>query len=151
MVMPSATTVGNAAGVIEVVVRDHAVADRLVRDDLLRLGDDGLRPRLVLRARLEEHDVIGELDGERVVGAVDAPHAVGELLGVGPAAAPPGPSGPPGPPPRPAGGGGGVTSAWMLSGLARMPSVCSSNVGQPPRFCTHLAGYITPLASRYSV
>src|SRR6185503_19570590 len=48
--------------------------------DLLGLGDDGLRPRLVLRARLKDQNVVRELDGQRVVGTVDPEHTVGELL-----------------------------------------------------------------------
>ena len=65
---------------IEVMMGNHAVANRLVGDHLLRLGNDRLAARLVLRPRLEENDMIGELDRERVVGAVDAEHAIGQLL-----------------------------------------------------------------------
>ena len=72
---------GQAARVIEVMVRQDRVADRLVRDHPLRLGDDRQRPRFVLRAALEQHDVILELHRQRVVRAVDAVHAVRELLG----------------------------------------------------------------------
>ena len=39
----------------------------------------------------------------------------------------------------------------MLDGLARMPRICASKVGCPPRFCTMADGYFTPLASRYSL
>ncbi len=78
--MPFRHDRGEAAGVIEMMVRDHAVPDRLVRDDALRLGDDCLRARFVLRSRLENQRVIGELHRQRVVGAGDSKDAVGKLL-----------------------------------------------------------------------
>jgi hypothetical protein len=43
-----------AARVIDVVVRDDAEANRLVREDPPGFGDDRLRARLVLRSGLEE-------------------------------------------------------------------------------------------------
>ena len=70
----------DAARVIEVMVRQHAVANRLTRNDALRFGEDGLRARFVLTGRLEDQDVIGELDGEGDVTARDAVDAVREPL-----------------------------------------------------------------------
>jgi hypothetical protein len=66
--------------VVEMVVRDDPEADRLARDHPPGLGDDRPGAVLVLRPGLEQHDVVGELDRERVVGAADAPHARRELL-----------------------------------------------------------------------
>src|SRR5262249_61296174 len=61
-------------------MRDDAIANRLVRDDLLRLSDDCLCARLVLGSWLEEQDVIGELHSERVVCTVNAKHTVSQLF-----------------------------------------------------------------------
>ena len=62
------------------MMRDHAEADRLVRNDLLGLGDDRLSARFILRSGLEQNDVIREFDGERVVGTVDAEDTFSQLL-----------------------------------------------------------------------
>ena len=71
----------DAARVVEVVMRQHAVTDRLVRNHALRFRDDRLRARVVLPGRLEDQDVIVELDGERDVAARDSVDAVREPLG----------------------------------------------------------------------
>src|SRR5215475_14498541 len=62
------------------VMRDHAVSNRLVRYDFLRLGDDGLRPHFILRPWFEKQNVVCELDGEGVVRAVDTKDAIRQLL-----------------------------------------------------------------------
>ena len=98
---------------------------------------------LVLRARLEQHDMVGELDRERVVGAADAPDARRELLGGGRRRGAGGGG---------AGGGGGRRRrdgrSAMSAGLACTPSSCASNVGQPARLCTIVLGNLRPLRSR---
>ena len=68
------------ARVIEVMVRQHAIANRLVRNHAFRFGNDRLRARIVLPGRLEDQDVIGELDGERDIAARDAVDAVRQPL-----------------------------------------------------------------------
>ena len=70
---------GEPARVVEVRVRVDDVADRLVGDDALRLGDDREAARFALPA-LEHDDVILEFDRERHVAAGDAVDAVGQLL-----------------------------------------------------------------------
>ena len=55
-----------AAGMIEVMMSVHRVAEGLVRPQLARLGDDGERPRIVLRS-LDEHEVLIELDEHAMV------------------------------------------------------------------------------------
>ena len=69
-----------AARVIEVMMRDHAEANRLVGDHFLGFRNDGLRTRLILRTGFEEHDVVGHLDRHGVVGSVDPEHAVGQFF-----------------------------------------------------------------------
>src|SRR5262245_5893657 len=68
------------ARVVKVVVRDHSEANRFVRDDAFGFRDDRLGAHFVLRSRLKEHDVIRELHGERIVLAVDAENAWGQLF-----------------------------------------------------------------------
>ena len=123
----------DAARVIEVMVRQHAVANRLVRNHALRLGDDRLRARLVLAGRLEDQDVIVELDGERDVAARDAVDAVREPFRCGRRRSR-----------RCAARGGGAgrrrpaeaaesSAPCRFAGFACAPKICASNVGQPPR------------------
>ena len=100
-------------------MRDHAVTDRLVRDHLLRLRDDRLRARFVLRTWLEQHDVIGELHGQRVVGAIDSEDAVRQFLRGRARRQPRGRRH--GRRRRAAGGGGGVINCAMFAGLASRP------------------------------
>ena len=69
----------DAAEVIPVMVRAHQVANRLVRDQLLHLGDDRQRSILVER-RLDHRDEIPELDGHaRVRAAADIPETVSDF------------------------------------------------------------------------
>ena len=67
-----------AARVIRVRMRVDDVADRLLREELLHFVDDGLSARDVLPG-LDDDDVVLELDGERVVGAVDLVDAICQL------------------------------------------------------------------------
>src|SRR5688500_18978042 len=62
------------------MVGDHAVANRLAREDPFRLGDDGAGPRQILWTRLEQDDVVRHFNGQRVVGAVDTEDAFRQLL-----------------------------------------------------------------------
>ena len=64
---------------IEMMVRVHDIADRLVGNDLFRLGQHRLATRLALPA-LEHEDVVAELDGESHISASDAVDAVSQLL-----------------------------------------------------------------------
>ena len=70
----------DAARMIEVVVRVHQVGQRLIRDELPRLGDHRQRSDFV--GRLDEHQVVAELDENAVVRlAGQEPDAVGHFLG----------------------------------------------------------------------
>src|SRR5262245_10438077 len=65
---------------IEVMMRNDAETNRLVRNDFLCFRDYGFSSVLILRTRFEEEDVIGKLDRKRVVCAIDPEDAVGQLF-----------------------------------------------------------------------
>ncbi len=68
------------ARVIVMMMRHERLRERLVRHQLFRFGDDGLRARLAGRD-FDELGVVGELDEHAVVrGAGQEPDAVGDLL-----------------------------------------------------------------------
>ena len=62
------------------MMRDHAELDRLVREQPPRFGDAGQRARLALRTGLDQQHLVGHFHGQRVVRALDAIHAIGQLL-----------------------------------------------------------------------
>ena len=71
----------HAARVVEVVMADHEILDRLVRHERARFLDDGQRAVVVQRA-LDDDQVILHLDHHAVMRAAgQVPHAVGGLLG----------------------------------------------------------------------
>ena len=70
----------HAAGVIEMVMADDEIPDRLVRHQRARLRDDRERPLVVQRALHDDHVVL-HLDHHAVVRAAGhIPHPIGRLL-----------------------------------------------------------------------
>ena len=120
------------ARVIEVRVRVDQVADRLVRDRLLDLGDHRQRPFLVLWP-LHDDDVILLVDGDAVVrSAFQVVDAVGQLLdGDGHRRG------------RRAAAGGVAVNP----GLAVTDETVMSSTGCPPCTRTMRDGNLTPLKS----
>ena len=79
MVEPSATNARRPLGMIDMAMGVDQVLDRLVGNQTLGFGDDGQRARLVL-PRLDERDVVLEIDCDHGVAAGDQVDAVTELL-----------------------------------------------------------------------
>ena len=139
------------AGVIGVRMRVHHVADWLVGNQLLRFGDVGERTRLGLSG-LEHHDVVPELDDQRIVAAGsggEPVEPVAELFvsdgqrGRAAGGSRTGRRGQRAQPPRPR------RAVQVRAPASRHrqdspspPSTSTSKNGQPPRVCTIFAGAI---------